>query len=78
MQFINLIDQLQAFVVCAGCIGFLCPCFVFGKNAEFLGSGTFLGSCVTHFLLWTLVNISCLLLTDGLFLGLPGCIVTNT
>ncbi|CAL0314546.1 unnamed protein product [Lupinus luteus] len=58
------------------CIGFLCPCFVFGKNAEFLGSGTFFGSCVTHFLLWTLVNISCLLLTDGLFLGLPGCIVS--
>ncbi|XP_061351113.1 protein PLANT CADMIUM RESISTANCE 10 [Gastrolobium bilobum] len=58
------------------CIGCLCPCFVFGKNAEFLGSGTFLGSCVTHFILWSLVNTACCLLTDGLFFGLPGCLVS--
>ncbi|CAJ1926834.1 unnamed protein product [Sphenostylis stenocarpa] len=58
------------------CIGFLCPCFLFGKNAEFLGSGTFLGSCVTHFILWSVVNTACCLLTDGLFLGLPGCLVS--
>ncbi|XP_017407871.1 protein PLANT CADMIUM RESISTANCE 10 isoform X2 [Vigna angularis] len=59
-----------------GCIGCLCPCFLFGKNAEILGSGTFLGSCVTHFILWSVVNTACCLLTDGLFLGLPGCLVS--
>lgn len=58
------------------CIGCLCPCYLFGKNAEFLGSGTFMGSCVTHFILWSLVNTACCLLTDGLFLGLPGCLVS--
>nr|AFK42439.1 unknown [Lotus japonicus] len=59
------------------CIGCLCPCFLFGKNAEFLGSGTFLGSCVTHFALWGLVNVGCCFLTDGLLLGLPGCLVST-
>ncbi|CAJ2650811.1 protein PLANT CADMIUM RESISTANCE 10 isoform X2 [Trifolium pratense] len=59
-----------------GCIGCLCPCYVFGKNAEFLGSGTFMGSCVTHFILWSLFNTACCLLTDGLFWGLPGCLVS--
>ncbi|KAL2987170.1 hypothetical protein AAZX31_11G013000 [Glycine max] len=58
------------------CIGCLCPCFLFGKNADFLGSGTFLGSCVTHFILWSVVNTACCLLTDGLFWGLPGCLVS--
>ncbi|CAJ2650812.1 unnamed protein product [Trifolium pratense] len=58
------------------CIGCLCPCYVFGKNAEFLGSGTFMGSCVTHFILWSLFNTACCLLTDGLFWGLPGCLVS--
>ncbi|XP_014519993.1 protein PLANT CADMIUM RESISTANCE 10 [Vigna radiata var. radiata] len=58
------------------CIGCLCPCILFGKNAEILGSGTFLGSCVTHFILWSVVNTACCLLTDGLFLGLPGCLVS--
>nr|XP_025699843.1 protein PLANT CADMIUM RESISTANCE 10 isoform X1 [Arachis hypogaea] len=69
--------------ICACCddmqscfIGFICPCFLFGKNAEFLGSGTFLGSCVTHFLLWSLVNTACCFLTDGLCLALPGCLVS--
>ncbi|GAU18956.1 hypothetical protein TSUD_229470 [Trifolium subterraneum] len=37
------------------CIGCLCPCYLFGKNAQFL---------------------ACCLLTDGLFLGLPGCLVS--
>jgi Cys-rich protein (TIGR01571 family) len=69
-------DWLQTFGICAGCIGCLCPCYLFGKNAEFLGSGTFLGSCVTHFILWSLFNTACCLLTDGLFLGLPGCLVS--
>lgn len=64
------------FIIYAGCIGCLCPCFLFGKNAEFLGSGTFLGSCVTHFILWSVVNTACCLLTDGLFWGLPGCLVS--
>ncbi|KAI4295332.1 hypothetical protein L6164_035388 [Bauhinia variegata] len=60
------------------CIGLFCPCFLFGKNAEFLGSGTFLGSCVTHFVLWTLVNTACCFLTDGILLGVgvPGCFVS--
>ncbi|CAL5422921.1 unnamed protein product [Camellia sinensis] len=57
------------------CIGLVCPCFLFGKNAEFLGSGTLIGSCMTHFILWALVNTVCCLLTDGILLGLPGCFV---
>ncbi|KAI4319656.1 hypothetical protein MLD38_033233 [Melastoma candidum] len=57
------------------CIGLICPCYLFGKNAEFLGSGTLMGSCTTHFLLWSLVNAGCCLLTDGILLGLPGCLV---
>ncbi|XP_068467577.1 protein PLANT CADMIUM RESISTANCE 10 isoform X2 [Phaseolus vulgaris] len=67
---------LTSYHIHFGCIGCLCPCFLFGKNAEFLGSGTFLGSCVTHFILWSVVNTACCLLTDGLFLGLPGCLVS--
>ncbi|XP_042479680.1 protein PLANT CADMIUM RESISTANCE 10-like, partial [Macadamia integrifolia] len=59
----------------AGCIGLICPCFLFGKNAEFLGSGTLIGSCMTHFILCGLVNALCCLLTEGIFLGLPGCVV---
>ncbi|XP_058778387.1 protein PLANT CADMIUM RESISTANCE 10 isoform X2 [Vicia villosa] len=58
------------------CIGFFFPCYLFGKNAEFLGSGTFVGSCVTHFILWSLVNTACCIITDGLFWGLPGCLVS--
>ncbi|XP_021893402.1 protein PLANT CADMIUM RESISTANCE 10 [Carica papaya] len=58
------------------CIGLFCPCFLFGKNAEFLGSGTLMGSCTTHFILWAFVNTVCCLLTDGLLLGLPGCFVS--
>lgn len=68
--------------ICACCddlqscfIGLLCPCFLFGKNAEFLGSGTFMGSCTTHFILWGLVNTVCCFLTEGVLLGLPGCFV---
>lgn len=57
------------------CIGLVCPCYLFAKNAEFLGSGTFVGSCMTHFILWALVNSVCCLLNEGLFLGLPGCFV---
>ncbi|CAI9779591.1 unnamed protein product [Fraxinus pennsylvanica] len=57
------------------CIGLVCPCFLFGKNAEFLGSGTLLGSCMTHFILWGLVNTLCCVLTDGIIWGLPGCFV---
>ncbi|KAJ7949805.1 Protein PLANT CADMIUM RESISTANCE like [Quillaja saponaria] len=66
--------------VCACCddmqscfIGLFCPCFLFAKNAEFLGSGTFIGSCMTHFILWALANTVCCLLTEGIWLvGLPG------
>lgn len=58
------------------CIGLVCPCYLFGKNAEFLGSGTFMGSCTTHFIMWALVNTACCLLTEGLSLCLPGCLVS--
>lgn len=57
------------------CIGLMCPCYLFGKNAEFLGSGTLAGSCVTHFILWGFFNSLCCLLSDGTLLGLPGCLV---
>lgn len=62
-------------LLCSGIIGLLCPCYLFGKNAEFLGSGTLAGSCLTHFILWGLVNTFCCMLTDGILLGLPGCFV---
>ncbi|CAN1732107.1 Protein PLANT CADMIUM RESISTANCE 10, partial [Linum perenne] len=58
-----------------GLIGCLCPCYLFGKNAEYLGSGTFIGSCVTHFILWSIVNSVCFCMSDGLLLGIPGCFV---
>ncbi|KAK1279555.1 Cell number regulator 5 [Acorus gramineus] len=54
------------------CIGLLCPCYLFGKNAEYLGSGTLVGSCMTHFLLWGLLNGLCCLFTEGCLLGCPG------
>ncbi|KAJ0977552.1 hypothetical protein J5N97_013026 [Dioscorea zingiberensis] len=57
------------------CIGGFCPCFLFGKNAEFLGSGTLAGSCMTHFVLWGLVNSLCCLCTGGILFGLPGSVV---
>ncbi|XP_041025896.1 protein PLANT CADMIUM RESISTANCE 10 [Juglans microcarpa x Juglans regia] len=58
------------------CVGFFCPCFLFGKNAEFLGSGTLIGSCMTHFILWALFNSVCCLLTDGTLLALPGFFIS--
>ncbi|XVE90923.1 hypothetical protein DITRI_Ditri20bG0114900 [Diplodiscus trichospermus] len=58
------------------CIGLLFPCFLFGKNAEFLGSGTLVGSCITHFILWALFNTLCCVLTQGFSLVLPGCFVS--
>lgn len=58
-----------------GCVGLVCPCFLFGKNAEFLGSGTATGSCMTHLILWSLVNTVFCLLTEGILLGLPGCFI---
>ncbi|KAL5707574.1 hypothetical protein ACHQM5_018463 [Ranunculus cassubicifolius] len=55
------------------CIGVICPCYLFGKNAEYLGSGTLVGSCMTHCILWGLVNALCCLLTGGgALIGLPG------
>ncbi|XP_073062244.1 protein PLANT CADMIUM RESISTANCE 10 [Primulina eburnea] len=57
------------------CVGLICPCYLFAKNAEFLGSGTLMGSCTTHFILWSLVNSVCCVLTDGILWGLPGCFV---
>ncbi|CAN0858117.1 Protein PLANT CADMIUM RESISTANCE 10 [Linum grandiflorum] len=68
--------------ICACCddmpsclIGCLCPCYLFGKNAEFLGSGTLIGSCMTHFILWSVVNTVCCCISDGILLGIPGCFV---
>lgn len=58
-------------------VGLLCPCYLFAKNAEFLGSGTFIGSCATHFVLWSLINMFCCVLSDGLIVCLPGCFVTS-
>jgi Cys-rich protein (TIGR01571 family) len=69
------IVNTMLFLVCTGCIGLFCPCYLFGKNAEFLGSGTLIGSCATHFILWALVNTVCCCMTDGILLGLPGCFV---
>ncbi|XP_010909558.1 cell number regulator 5 [Elaeis guineensis] len=57
------------------CIGTVCPCFLFGKNAEFLGSGTLAGSCMTHFILYGLVNCFCCLFSGGILLGFPGTMV---
>ncbi|CAL9187754.1 unnamed protein product [Musa hybrid cultivar] len=57
------------------CVGAVCPCFLFGKNAEFLGSGTLAGSCMTHFILWGLVNSLCCLFTGGLLAAVPGSMV---
>lgn len=57
------------------CVGVFCPCFLFGKNAESLGSGTLAGSCMTHFILWGVVNGLCCLLTEGALLGIPGTVV---
>lgn len=59
-----------------GCIGLFFPCFLFGKNAEFLGSGTLVGSCITHFILWAFVNTLCCVLSQGCLLALPGCFVS--
>ncbi|KAL2228110.1 UNVERIFIED_CONTAM: Cell number regulator 5 [Sesamum indicum] len=57
------------------CMGFCCPSYIFGRNAEFLGSGTLGGSCMTHFILCTLVNALCCLLTEGVSFGLAGCFI---
>ncbi|KAG9459213.1 hypothetical protein H6P81_003721 [Aristolochia fimbriata] len=57
------------------CIGLFCPCVLFGKNAEFLGAESWTGPCMTHFILWGLVNGLCCMLTDGFLLGFPGSVV---
>lgn len=64
------------FHFCSGCIGLFCPCFLFGKNAEFLGSGTLVGSCMTHLIMYALFYTVCCPLTEGFLLGLPGCFVS--
>lgn len=58
------------------CVGLFCPCYIFGKNAELLGSGTFAGPCLTHCISWALVNTICCFATNGALLGLPGCFVS--
>ncbi|CAA0809770.1 Protein PLANT CADMIUM RESISTANCE 10 [Striga hermonthica] len=57
------------------CVGLFCPCYLFAKNAQVLGSGTLIGSCMMHSILWAIVNTFCCMLTEGLMLGLPGCLV---
>ncbi|KAL1220114.1 Protein PLANT CADMIUM RESISTANCE 10 [Cardamine amara subsp. amara] len=64
-------DDMQSCIV-----GLFCPCYVFGKNAEILGSGTFVGPCLTHCISWALVNIICCFAASGVLLGLPGCFVS--
>ncbi|XP_048634626.1 protein PLANT CADMIUM RESISTANCE 10 isoform X2 [Brassica napus] len=59
-----------------GFIGLFCPCYIFGKNAELLGSGKFAGPCLTHCISWALVNTICCFATNGVLLGLPGCFVS--
>lgn len=60
----------------AGCIGLFCPCYLFAKNAEFLGSGTLIGPCMIHLLLWGLINGVCCFLADCPLLGLPSCFIS--
>lgn len=62
-------------IIFVGCIGATCPCFLFGKNAQFLGSGTLAGSCTTHCMLWGLLTSFCCLCTGGLVLAVPGSAV---
>lgn len=69
--------------ICACCddmpscfIGLFCPCYLFAKNAEFLGSGTLIGPCMTHLVLWALINSVGCLLTDCVLLGFPGCFIS--
>ncbi|XP_078148905.1 cell number regulator 5-like [Carex rostrata] len=58
------------------CLGTLCPCVLFGKNAESLGSGTASGSCTTHCLLWGLLaGVSCILTGGILLVLMPGCTI---
>ncbi|KAK9156526.1 hypothetical protein Scep_003100 [Stephania cephalantha] len=57
------------------CIGLVCPCYVYGRNAEILGSGSFIGSCLAHCILWGGSTALCCLVTDGILLGLSGCVV---
>ncbi|ONK67468.1 uncharacterized protein A4U43_C05F370 [Asparagus officinalis] len=57
------------------CIGTVCPCYLFGKNAEFLGSGTLAGSCMTHFILWGLLNSLCCMFSGGILTLVPGSTV---
>jgi len=63
------------FTIFLGCIGATCPCFLFGKNAQFLGSGTLAGSCTTHCMLWGLLTSLCCVFTGGLVLAVPGSAV---
>ncbi|KAK9065693.1 hypothetical protein SSX86_015094 [Deinandra increscens subsp. villosa] len=55
------------------CIGTICPCYLFGKNAEVLGSNSFMGSCTTHCIICGLINSCCCLASGGLLLVFPGC-----
>ncbi|CAH1445815.1 unnamed protein product [Lactuca virosa] len=61
-------DDLQSCIV-----GSVCPCFLFGKNAEFLESNSFMGPCTTHFIMCGVINTFCCFITGGLILAFPGC-----
>ncbi|XP_072985979.1 cell number regulator 5 isoform X2 [Typha latifolia] len=67
--------------ICACCddmqscyLGALCPCYLFGKNAEFLGSGTLAGSCMTHCILWGLITSLCCVCTGGMMSALSSVV----
>ncbi|AEC09901.1 PLAC8 motif-containing protein [Arabidopsis thaliana x Arabidopsis arenosa] len=72
----NLLHFTTRIKFVKGCVGLFCPCYIFGKNAELLGSGTFAGPCLTHCISWALVNTICCFATNGALLGLPGCFVS--
>ncbi|KAJ3686863.1 hypothetical protein LUZ61_016027 [Rhynchospora tenuis] len=58
------------------CLGTLCPCVLYGKNAEFLGSSTESVSCTTHCLSWGLLaGVSCILTGGVLLVLMPGCTI---
>ncbi|KAJ3693760.1 hypothetical protein LUZ60_009240 [Juncus effusus] len=56
------------------CLGTICPCILFAKNAEKLGSDSSPGrSCASHCLLWGLLaGLSCVLTGGVLLVLMPG------
>eukprot|EP00249_Psilotum_nudum_P008671 c21435_g1_i2 orf=184-753(+) len=57
------------------CLGFWCPCVLFGKNVELLEGKPCTGPCLIHFLLWGVVTSTFCVLTSGTMLGVLGSCV---